>query len=172
MTGAEADARTRRYYYSYLPHHLAELREREKLDALLLDPGWLQAKLEATASPQALVSDYQLYGVGDAQNLIGRTLRLTSGILARDARQLPAQVIGRLAGFEVLGEASGFIGSCASAPFQVRPSCPSGSTLTPLPGAEIARLEATPISSPAFAFSLTGGSHRALMTTQSGCGTS
>ena len=34
--------------YLNLPHHLAEASEREKLDALLLDPGWLKAKLEAT----------------------------------------------------------------------------------------------------------------------------
>jgi hypothetical protein len=28
---------------------------------LLLDPGWLKAKLEATANTQALVAGYQLY---------------------------------------------------------------------------------------------------------------
>ena len=30
---AETDARTRRYYYLYLPHHLAEANERARLDA-------------------------------------------------------------------------------------------------------------------------------------------
>jgi hypothetical protein len=83
---------------------LAEAGEREKLDDLLLDPGWLKAKLDATGSPQALFSDYQLYGAGEAQNLIGRTLRVISGICARDPRQLSLQLAKRL-------EASGLVGA-------------------------------------------------------------
>ena len=47
----EADAPSRRYYYLYLPHHLAVAGERERLDALLLDPGWLKEKLAATGTP-------------------------------------------------------------------------------------------------------------------------
>jgi len=66
------DGPTLRYFFLYLPHHLAAAGERERLDELLLDPAWLQAKLEATANPQALVADYQRYGVGEAQSLIGR----------------------------------------------------------------------------------------------------
>ena len=95
---AEADVRTRRYYYLGLPYHLAEAGARERLDGLLLDPGWLKAKLEATANPQALVADYERYGVGEAQSLIGRTLRVISGICARDPRQLPLQLAERLGG--------------------------------------------------------------------------
>jgi hypothetical protein len=91
----KVDALTRHYYYFYLPHHLADAEERERLDRLLLDPGWLREKLAATA-PQALVSDYEQHGVGEAQNLIGRTIRLASGILARDSRQLMPQLLGRL----------------------------------------------------------------------------
>jgi hypothetical protein len=100
---ADADARMRRHYYLYLPHHLAEACEREKLDALLLDPGWLKAKLDATGSPLALFADYQLYSPGEAQGLIGRTLRLISGIIARDGRQLPVQLADRLAHVEKAG---------------------------------------------------------------------
>ena len=98
----EADALTRRYAYLHLPYHLAAAQERQKLDALLLDPAWLKAKLEATGAPSALVADYDQFGVGEAQSLIGRTLRLTSGICARDSRQLLPQLIGRLQGFEAL----------------------------------------------------------------------
>jgi hypothetical protein len=72
----DVDALTRRYYYFYVPHHLAEAEERERLDRLLLDPGWLREKLAATGTPHALVSDYEQHGVGEAQNLIGRTIRL------------------------------------------------------------------------------------------------
>ena len=51
IPNAEVDARTRRYFYLYLPHHLADAQEREKLDKLLLDPGWLKAKLLGDKQP-------------------------------------------------------------------------------------------------------------------------
>ena len=134
----QTDVRTRRYFYLRFPHHLADAREREKLDALLLDPGWLKAKLEATANTQTLVADYQQYGVGEAQSLIGRTLRVISGICARDPRQLPLQLAERLGGQEVVA-ATGFVEKARrliSAPAIV----PLKPSLTP-PGAETARLE-------------------------------
>jgi WD40 repeat protein len=135
---ADADARTRRYTYLYLPHHLAEAGEREKLDARLFDPGWLKAKLEATGSPQALFSDYQLYGAGEAQSLIGRTLRVVSGICARDSRQLPVQLVDRLARIETAGVPDFVDKARALIP---RPAIvPLWPSLTP-PGAETARLE-------------------------------
>jgi TIR domain/NB-ARC domain/APAF-1 helical domain len=68
----DADALTRRYFYRYLPHHLAVAGERDRLDALLLDPGWLKEKLAATGTPQSLVADYQQHGSGELANFIGR----------------------------------------------------------------------------------------------------
>ena len=53
---AEDRADSRATIYLHLPHHLAEADEREKLDTLLLDPGWLKAKLAATGNPSALVA--------------------------------------------------------------------------------------------------------------------
>ena len=136
--GEAADERTRRYFYRSLPHHLAEAGEREKLDALLLDPAWLKAKLDATRNPLGLFLDYQQYGAGEAQSLIGRTLRLISGICARDPSQLLPQLIGRLAAFEA-----------APLPTFVETAraLVSGPAIVPLrpglipPGAETARLE-------------------------------
>ncbi|MGO9472411.1 MAG: NB-ARC domain-containing protein [Rhodomicrobium sp.] len=127
---------TDRYVYLHLPAHLAAAGERDQLDALLLNPGWLQAKLDALDSPQALVADYDQFGQGPVPNLIGRTLRLTSGICTRDKRQLIPQLHGRLMSKEV---AAPF---CAEALrllrrpaiVTIRPS------LTP-PGAELARFE-------------------------------
>jgi len=127
---------TDRYVYLHLPAHLAAAGERGQLDALLLDLGWLQAKLDAIGTPQALIADYEQFGQTPVHNLIGRTLRLTSGICARDRRQLIPQLHGRL------------LSQAAASPFRaeglrllrrpaivtVRPS------LTP-PGAETARLE-------------------------------
>jgi WD40 repeat protein len=137
-TSPETDALSRRYYYLYLPHHLAEAQERDKLDKLLLDPGWLKAKLSATSSPHALAADYQQYGVGELQNFIGRTLRLTTGILARDPRQLMPQLLGRIMGCKAVG-AGEFL---EAARRQLSPPAILAErlSLTP-PGAETARLE-------------------------------
>ena len=135
---AAPDASTLRYFYLYLPHHLAAAGERERLGKLLLDPGWLKAKLEATADPQALVSDFQQLGAGEAQRLIGRTLRLISGICGRDGRQLSVQLATRLAGSEVVS-ATGFLDKARQ--LIPRPAIiPLRASLTP-PGAENARLE-------------------------------
>jgi NB-ARC domain/TIR domain/APAF-1 helical domain len=166
---ADADTRTRRYYYLYLPHHLAEARERDRLDALLLDPGWLKAKLEATANPQALVADYQRYGVGEAQGLIGRTLRLISGICTRDPRQLPQQLIGRLAGFKAIAESGSSIGRAGS--FPIRPSFPLGPR-SPRLGPRLLASRGTPALSTLCTGWRTGGSRRVPGTGRSGCGTS
>jgi hypothetical protein len=99
----DQDASTRRYYYLHLPYHLAEANERERLESLLLDPSWLTAKLAATANTAALVADYDYhYALGEPQQLIGRTLRLTAGICARDQRQLIPQLLGRLMTNEIV----------------------------------------------------------------------
>jgi WD40 repeat protein len=126
------------YFYRYLPEHLYEAGDRPALDAKLADPGWLKTKLATTHSPLALVADYQKYGRGRLQDLIGRTLRLTTSICARDERQLLPQLIGRLmacsdpAAVDFLADARRRL----SLPtiLTQRPS------LTP-PGAEVARLE-------------------------------
>jgi WD40 repeat protein len=134
----EADVPSRRYFYLYRPHHLAEAGERETLDAILLDPSWLKAKLAATGNPAALVADYDHYTVGAVQNLIGRTLRLTAGICARDQRQLIPQLLGRL----MANESVATTGFLEAARRQLSPPAilTQNSSLTP-PGAEIARLE-------------------------------
>ena len=164
-----ADERTRRYFYRSLPHHLAEAGEREKLDALLLDPGWLKAKLAATGNPQALVADYEQYGVGEAQNFIGRTLRLTTGICARDPRQLLPQLFGRLTAFEAAPLPT-FLERLA--PLVSRPrSFPFGLSLDPArrrdrPPRGALGLGSTPVPAAGRAARL-----GLLRTTRSGCGT-
>jgi WD40 repeat protein len=138
VPNTKVDTRTRRYFYLYLSHHLAAGQEHEKLAKLLLDPGWLKAKLLATSSPQALVADYEQHGVGELQTFVGRTLRLTMGILARDERQLIPQLLGRIMGCKAAGAVE-FLEAARSqlsppAILALRP------TLTP-PGVETARLE-------------------------------
>jgi APAF-1 helical domain len=99
--GEAADERTRRYFYRNLPHHLAERAQREQLDALLLDPGWIKAKLDATGNSLGLIIDYRQYAVSKEQRSIGQKLGLISGIPMRDLNQLLPQLIGRLAAAEV-----------------------------------------------------------------------
>jgi WD40 repeat protein len=134
----DQDSSSRHYYYLHLPYHLAEANERQKLDSLLLDPSWLDAKLAATANTAALVADYDHYALGETQQLIGRTLRLTAGICARDRRQLIPQLLGRLMTSDIV-IATGFLDAarqCLRQP-AILTEHPS---LTP-PGAEAARLE-------------------------------
>src|SRR5208283_2309353 len=156
---------TLRYFYLYFPHHLAAAEERESLDELLLDPGWLKAKLSATGSPLALITDYEQHGAGELQNFIGRTLRLTAGILARDQRQLMPQLLGRIMNCRGAGT-GGFL---EAARRQISPPAilTQRLSLTP-PGAETARLEG---HSGSVAALWTDGSPRAPGTTPSGCGT-
>src|SRR5271166_5473500 len=134
----ETDALSKRYFYQYLPHHLAEAKERDRLDMLLLDPCWLKAKLSTTGNSHALVADYERYGTGELQNFIGRTLRLTAGILARDQRQLMPQLLGRIMNCKGVGTTA-FLEAARS---QISPPAilTQRLSLTP-PGAETARLE-------------------------------
>ena len=133
-----AEERTRRYFYRSLAIHLAEAGEREKLDVLLLNPAWLKAKLDVTRNPLGLFLDYQQYGIGEAQSLIGRTLRLISGILARDPSQLLPQLIGRMTALET-APLPGFV-EAARARHLARAIVPLRPGLI-RPGAETARLK-------------------------------
>ena len=103
LEAERADVQAICYAYLYVPMHLAAAGEREQLDALLLNPRWLQSKLYATGSPQTLVADYDAYARDDLAKLIGRTLRLTSGICARDRRHVNARVISGHRGGEISG---------------------------------------------------------------------
>jgi WD40 repeat protein len=80
---------------SELPYQLHYAESTSRLDQILLSPDWMQQKL-AAFDPQTLVADYEQFGRGQMQNFIGRTLRLTTGILARDPQQLHPQLVGRL----------------------------------------------------------------------------
>jgi hypothetical protein len=52
----------------------------------------------ADLSKAELVAAFLAGGVGELQTFLGRTLRLTTGILARDERQLIPQLLGRMMG--------------------------------------------------------------------------
>ncbi len=135
-TEVGADEASRGYYFVHRSAHLAEAGELAALEALLLDPNWLQAKLIAIADTQLLISDYEQYALGQVPDLIHRTLKLTAGICARDPWQLLPQLHGRLMSQSIAAQ------FCASARQAIRRPAflTSRPSLTP-PGAEVVRLE-------------------------------
>src|SRR5262249_48719774 len=80
-----ADA-VQRYRLLWLPYHLAEGRERARLEALFLDFAWLQQKLGAIG-PAALLADFRLVQDRPAHRRLGDAIRLSSHILAGDPGQ-------------------------------------------------------------------------------------
>ena len=80
-----------------MAYHLAKAGRESDLRRLLLNFGYLLGKVAATDA-NALIADYDyLAGEKDLQ-LVQSALRLSAHVLARDARQLPGQLIGRLLG--------------------------------------------------------------------------
>ena len=90
------------YAWRRVAWHLKEAGREPELKGLLLNFNWLEAKLEAT-NLNALMADYD-YLADDADlRLVQSALRLSAHVLARDRRQLPAQLTGRLLGNSVPG---------------------------------------------------------------------
>jgi hypothetical protein len=83
------------YFFQRLPYHLLQAGRASELHQLLLDFEWLQAKLAAT-DPVALAADYDLLPDDVELRLVRDALRLSIHVLARDPRQLPSQLYGRL----------------------------------------------------------------------------
>jgi WD40 repeat protein len=127
----------RRYWYEHAGHHLAGAGRDDAVAELLLDPRWMLNKLTVT-SLESLLTDYLRFGKGRAQELIGRVLDLSGRILARDPKQLPAQLLARLAPEDAEGLAP-FLATaimCLPCPALV----PRRPTFT-APGAEIRRFD-------------------------------
>jgi WD40 repeat protein len=84
------------------------------------------------------IADYNQYAVGEAQNTIGRTLRLIAGVCARDQRQLIPQLLGRLMTNKAI-IAAGFLDAARQS--IVAPAILEQHLSLAPSGAEIARLE-------------------------------
>jgi len=127
----------RRYWYEHAGHHLAGAGRDGAVAELLLDPRWMLNKLTAT-SLESLLTDYRRFGKGRAQELVGRVLDLSGRILARDPKQLPVQLLSRLAAgdAEELGPFLATTSTCVPCPALV----PTRPTFT-APGAEIRRFD-------------------------------
>lgn len=117
------------HVFANLLYHLFEAGLRDELRALLLDCGWLVAKLRAT-TVQALIADCDLLPEGGEIRLLQGALRLSIPALMRDPGQLAAHLIGRLRRFEEKGLRQLCSGADASAPPEAW-FCPKGASLQP-----------------------------------------
>ncbi len=123
-----------------LRHAIRHLRtggEGLAADALLLDPRWMQSKLE-TLGMRPLLADYAGYLHDTAQGVVGATLALIAQALAHRPRQLAPQLLGRLTADDAPG-----LAACLSTARALLPPptlWPLRPTLA-LPGAELQRYE-------------------------------
>jgi WD40 repeat protein len=85
------------YCLRHLPAHLHQAGQERALWTVLSDFNFLQAKLEATDA-RALVADYECLPQGGDLRLVQSAIQLSAHVLARDCRQLAAQLTGRLLG--------------------------------------------------------------------------
>jgi WD40 repeat protein len=142
-TGADLAGAERLYYYRHLPQHLHEAGDLARLDALLMSPAWMQAKL-AAAGARPLIDDYR-YARTESQRLTGQALDLAGGALARDERQLVAQILGRMREglTEDVNEATAVRGLRRSACMHAMPPvmAPSWAIFTAPGGPEVRRFE-------------------------------
>jgi WD40 repeat protein len=88
------------YLWHHLAYHLREAERSDDLQALLLNPDWMQAKLQAT-SVNALLADYDVALESEGKEvedlrLVQGALRLSAHILAQDQAQLCSQLYARL----------------------------------------------------------------------------
>ena len=83
------------YAWRWVGWHLAKAGELERLEVLLQDFRWLQAKLRAT-DVEALLQDFELLHTAAGVRAVYNSLRLASSGLAQDADQLAAQLKARL----------------------------------------------------------------------------
>ena len=88
---------TNDYAWRRVAWHLNGAGRASELRRLLLNFDWLQAKLGAT-NPNALIADYDYLADEEVLRLVQSAIRLSAHVLARDQRQLAAQLIGRLLG--------------------------------------------------------------------------
>jgi WD40 repeat protein len=97
LAGWPALPPTKPYLWRHLAYHLVEAGERAELRTLLLDYGWLEAKLAAT-DVNALLADFDALCDDPELLLIQGALRLSAHALAEYPEELPGQLVGRLVG--------------------------------------------------------------------------
>jgi hypothetical protein len=111
------------YFFQNLPYHLRAAGRRDELRTLLLDPGWLDAKLRATGVGPIL-ADYEPFIGDEVLTLVQGALRLGAHSLTLDPSLLRGQLQGRLLGLDS-PEIQQFLASVAGNTPWLRPLRPS-----------------------------------------------
>ena len=83
------------YAWRGYTYHLRRAGREAERRALLLDPRWLDAKLQSTGI-HSLIADFESSDGDGALELVRDSLRLSAPSLAVDPRQLRAQLVGRM----------------------------------------------------------------------------
>jgi transcriptional regulator with XRE-family HTH domain len=83
------------YFFAHLAGHLRAAGKGDELRQLLLEPGWLRARLAARAV-SGLLSDYDEVPADADVRLVQGALRLSAHVLAEEPGQLAGQLLGRL----------------------------------------------------------------------------
>ena len=83
------------YAWRFYAYHLTQAEQPEQLRTLLLNPAWLQAKLNATDA-NALIADCDLLPSDPILQLLRSALRMSQHVLAVDKTQLFSQLYNRL----------------------------------------------------------------------------
>src|SRR5262249_61877820 len=83
------------YFFEHLAYHLVQAERRKDLRSLLLDCGWMRAKLMATEITR-LLSDYEFLAEDTDVRLVQGALRLSAHILVGEPDQLYSHLLGRL----------------------------------------------------------------------------
>jgi len=114
------------YYFENLIRHMHSAGMLREARQTLLSAAWLQAKL-ANTSVNNLIDDYEAFSGDSECRTVQEALRLSAHVLARDARQLPGQLTGRLMHLKakwVKRLISDITGNIATGPW-LRPLVPS-----------------------------------------------
>jgi len=128
------------YALRHLLWHMTEDRDAADVEALLLDPTWMIAKL-AGPGVECLLKDYpvaRLRASASSSVLVGRSLRLAAGPLAANSAELSGQLLGRLGSLRDLGIARLLDRAAQTA--AIGSLLPTRPTLT-APGPELIRFE-------------------------------
>jgi WD40 repeat protein len=88
------------YAWTYVSHHLVGAGREAELRRLLLDPSWIEAKLEAS-DIGALLADYERFRGDVALERLQSAIRLSAHVLGQGKEQLLPQLLGRIGGDEL-----------------------------------------------------------------------
>jgi WD40 repeat protein len=102
------------YSWRWIAYHLKGAGRLDELRDLVLDYGWIRAKLDAT-DPDSLLADFDYLPREPDVSAVQGAIRLSAHVLAGDHAHLRSQLVGRLLAWERSGRPEGPTGEATSA---------------------------------------------------------